>query len=39
MEYMVVKCYSVIRKLYPNAENFDNDVSFDMNKMKQVSNN
>ncbi|XP_031617314.1 rab3 GTPase-activating protein catalytic subunit [Contarinia nasturtii] len=27
-EYMVVKCYSVIRKLYPNVENFeDNDVN------------
>lgn len=28
MEYMVVKCQSIIRKLYPNAEKFETDVSF-----------
>lgn len=27
MEYMVVKCYSVIRKLYPNVENLESNVS------------
>lgn len=27
MEYMVVKCQSIIRKLYPNAEKFETDVS------------
>lgn len=27
MEYMVVKCFSVIRKLYPNTKNLDTDVS------------
>lgn len=28
MEYMVVKCRSVIKKLYPDTDNFENDVRF-----------
>lgn len=27
MEYMVVKCQSIIRKLYPKADSFEADVS------------
>lgn len=28
MEYMVVKCHSIIRKLFPNQEEFEPKVSF-----------
>lgn len=31
MEYMVVKCQSIIRKLYPKAEKFETDVSATLN--------
>lgn len=28
MEYMVVKCCSILKKLYPDTNNYENDVSF-----------